>query len=300
MSGIISIVLAGVFWGTVGLFARFLEGHGLHPFYIVILRTAVAVLCLGCYLLLFQRDWLKIKKEDGWRFLLAGFVSIVLTHPALFLALRANAIAVATILLYTAPFYTIILSRFIYNEAITRQKIIALFLAVAGLLLVVNVFDLKKQLVTPLGLILGLGAGLLQGIQTLTMKNVSLHYPPVTALFYSFASGLAILWVILLLGRVPMPLNLLPKAWAGALGIGLVTTLTPFLLFAHGLKRTEAGIASIASMLEPVAAGIFGYLILGERLEFAQILGMALMLVGIAVVAVSGKEQVLDRPVGEK
>lgn len=289
MNGVLAIVLAGVFWGSVGLFARFLGAYQLSPFYIVVLRTSFAVLCLGLYLALFRRELLVIRREDRWRFLLAGFVSIVLAHPALFLALEANAIAVATILLYTAPFYVIILSRFIFKEAITGRKCAALLLAVAGLALVVNIFDLASLAVTPAGLGLGLVAGFLQGVQTITMKNVSGRYHAATALFYSFGSGLVMLWLILLLVGVPMPVNLPGQVWLGVVGIGVMTTLTPFLLFTYGLQRTEAGTASIASMLEPVAAGLFGYFGLGERLEPIQIVGMGLMLAGIVIATLPAK-----------
>ena len=158
-----------------------------------------------------------------------------------------------------------------------------------GLLLVVNVFNLEGWAVTPTGLILGLVAGFLQGVQTLTMKNVSVRYPAVPAMFYSFGTGLIMLWPILLLSGVPMPLKLPLAAWLGVLGIGLINTLAGFLLFTYGLQRTEAGIASIASMLEPIPAGLFGYFILGEQLEFIQIIGMAVMMAGIVVAVLPAK-----------
>ena len=91
MDGVLAIVLAGVFWGSVGVFARMLSSYQLSPFYIVVLRAAVAVFCLGMYMVFFRRDLLVIKREDRWRFFLSGFVSLVLAHPVLFLA-EANPI----------------------------------------------------------------------------------------------------------------------------------------------------------------------------------------------------------------
>ncbi|MGI6129382.1 MAG: DMT family transporter [bacterium] len=298
MSGFSAIVLAGIFWASVGLFARFLGAYELSPFYMVILRTSVAVFCLGSYLVLFRRGLLVIDRCDFTRFVGAGFVAIVLTHPALFLSLQANAIAVATILLYTSPFYVIILSRFLYGEPITWRKCIALLLALVGLALVVNVFDLDNLAVTPMGFGIGLLAGFLQGVQTLVMKGVSVRYHAATALFYTFGFGLIILWLILLVVGVSMPIVLPGPAWLGVVGVGLITTLIPFLLFTWGLKRTEAGKASIASMLEPIAASLFGYLVLKEQVALIQIVGMALMLTGIAIVALpeKGSHAAADTP----
>ena len=53
------------------------------------------------------------------------------------------------------------------------------------------------------------------------------------------------------------------------------------------MQRTEAGTASIASMLEPVAAGLFGYLGWG-RLEPIQIVGMV-ELAGIVIATLPAK-----------
>lgn len=285
MNGLGAIVLAGVFWASVGLFARFFAAYQLSPFYMVVLRTMFAVSCLGLYLGLFKRDLLIIHRRDIWRFLRAGFVTIVLAHPALFLSMQENAIGVATILLYTAPFYVIILSRFLYGEVITARKCIALLLALAGLALVVNIFDLGSLAVTPNGLVIGLLAGLLQAVQTLVMKDVASRYHATTALFYTFGFGVIILWLIMLVSGVSMPIDLPGQVWIAVAGVGTITTLTPFLLFTWGLQRTQAGIASIASMLEPIAAALFGYFVLGEELAVIQIAGMGLMLVGIITVA---------------
>jgi DME family drug/metabolite transporter len=290
VSGFGAIVLAGIFWSSVGLFARFLSAYQLNPFYMVVLRTLCAVSCLGIYLAVFKRQWLVIDRRDVGRFLRAGVVTIVLAHPALFMSLQANTIAVATILLYTAPFYVVVLSRFLYSEAITGRKCLALLLALLGLALVVNIFDLSNLAVTPMGLGIGLLAGFLQGVQTLVMKDVSTRYHATTALFYTFSSGLIILWLVLLVFKISMPVTLPGPAWLGVVGVGIITTLTPFLLFTWGLQRTEAGIASIASMLEPITAALLGYFVLGEHLAPIQIVGMALMLAGIAIVALPKKD----------
>ncbi len=50
MNGLGAIMLAGVFWASVGLFARFFAAYQLSPFYMVVLRTMFAVSCLGLYL----------------------------------------------------------------------------------------------------------------------------------------------------------------------------------------------------------------------------------------------------------
>jgi drug/metabolite transporter (DMT)-like permease len=60
--------------------------------------------------------------------------------------------------------------------------------------------------------------------------------------------------------------------------------VVPFGLFISGLRFLPPTQASIVGTLEPVIAAVVAYLILGETLIPLQILGGALVLVGVVIV----------------
>ena len=46
------IILAGVFWGSMGLFVRRLNTYGFTSFQVVAIRVTLAALCFSCLLLI--------------------------------------------------------------------------------------------------------------------------------------------------------------------------------------------------------------------------------------------------------
>lgn len=78
----------------------------------------------------------------------------------------------------------------------------------------------------------------------------------------------------------------------GVLGAGL-----SFILYIVGLNHTSPAVASIAAMVEPVAASLFGVVVLNESLVGSEIFGMALILAtATALIAYSSARQVSSTP----
>jgi len=50
-----------------------------------------------------------------------------------------------------------------------------------------------------------------------------------------------------------------------------------------GIIQTTASTGSVIGMLEPVLAGVFAWILLGERFNTIQLIGAAVVLVGIAI-----------------
>jgi drug/metabolite transporter (DMT)-like permease len=69
--------------------------------------------------------------------------------------------------------------------------------------------------------------------------------------------------------------------WALLLGVVLVGTIVPFLLLVGSLRHIPATRAGVTAMFEPVAGALVAYAWLGEELSSVQLLGGAIVLVGI-------------------
>jgi len=62
------------------------------------------------------------------------------------------------------------------------------------------------------------------------------------------------------------------------IGIGLVTCVTPYLLFSISLKEIPVGTASALGILEPVAATVYSVVFFKEQLDLPAILGIVIVL----------------------
>ena len=70
-----------------------------------------------------------------------------------------------------------------------------------------------------------------------------------------------------------------------ALYLGALPTAAAYTLFARGLKRIGAGETATLTLAEPVTAAALGFIVLGERPGAAALVGAALVLAGLALLA---------------
>nr|MBC8418301.1 DMT family transporter [Desulfobacterales bacterium] len=69
--------------------------------------------------------------------------------------------------------------------------------------------------------------------------------------------------------------------WGWLLYISVMGTVIPFALFFMGVNYIRSTRASITATLEPISAGFFAYLFLGEALEPLQIVGGAMVVCAV-------------------
>ena len=70
---------------------------------------------------------------------------------------------------------------------------------------------------------------------------------------------------------------------AVALELGLLATAAAYVLFARGLTAVPVEGDATLSLAEPLTAGLLGVLMLGERVGLAALLGVSLMVGGLAL-----------------
>ena len=136
----LQILSAAALWGIIGVWNRALMSRGLAPTDIAAVRNlgGMALLCL--LLSLRDRSVFRIRREHLPYFLGTGIVSVVFFTVCYFSCQKLCSLAVASILLYTAPSFVVILSAILWREPVTRRKLSALALTLIGCALVCGVF----------------------------------------------------------------------------------------------------------------------------------------------------------------
>ena len=159
--GPLLIILAGCFWGSMGIFVRKLAAYGFTPVQIVSIRITLAALIFSCLLLARDRAGFRISLRDLPVFLGLGFGSILFFTVCYFTAITLMSLSTAAILLYTSPIWIMLMSVLFFREKLNRRKILALALAFAGCVLVSGI---SGNGITPAGLLVGLGSGIGYGL----------------------------------------------------------------------------------------------------------------------------------------
>ncbi len=290
VTGDILIIIAGLFWGSMGIFVRHLNGLGFTSVQVACLRLVTAGILFAVILLIKDPKGFKIKVKDIPLFLALGLVSILFFTCCYFTAIRLMTMSTAAILLYTSPIWVMILAVIFLKEKLTARKVIALILAFAGCVLVSG-FGGK---VTLPGILVGLGSGLGYGLYSIFGSFALRKYSPFTVTCYTF--------LIAGLGSIAVsdPADLFSKiasadnrlALAGfVLLTAVVTAVIPFLFYTLGLNRTTAGRAAVLATVEPAAATLFGVFVMNERIGIASAVGILLVFAAIIVLSIKQKKQ---------
>lgn len=277
------IVVAASLWGIISIFVKGLAEYGLTTLQIVAIRVTISAIMLTCYIAITDRKQLKIRLVDCKYFAGTGILSIAFFNWCYFTAIQETSVAMAAILLYTAPAFVLLLSRFLFGEKLTTRKIAALVMTFSGCALVVGILPDLQGAIAAYGVACGLGAGFGYALYSIFSKFALRYYSAVTVTVYTFVLAAIVMVPVSGLWEMRTMLFHWPVV-AYSLGFSLFSTVLAYLCYTVGLSYVEAGQAAIIATLEPIVATIVGTMFFGEVLSNWQILGIVLVVIAVASV----------------
>lgn len=277
-AAVAKILAAAAGWGIIGVFSRPLSDAGLNAVQITFVRSVIVALGMALYLLLTDRKQFQIHWKDIWMFLGTGLLSIVFFNICYFLTIERATLAAASILLYTAPCFVMLMSAVFFHEKVTVQKLAALVLAFAGCVLVSG---FTGGQMSGSAVLTGIGSGIGYALYSIFGSVALKKYQPFTVIFYTFliaSVGLIPFSAVTEIGAVMIGSG---SVIASGLALGVLSTLLPFILYTGGLKELEAGKASVLAFAEPMIATIAGIVIFKEKVNMQNALGIVLIFAAI-------------------
>lgn len=288
VKGTLMVILAACFWSTMGVFSRYLNQFGLYAREISQIRTTVGLLLIGGYLVLVRRDLMKIRWRDLWCFLGTGVLSLLFFCITYFQSLQTISMSTATVLLYMAPVYVMLMSLVLFGEKLYANKVIALLLAVLGCVLSSGIGGFSGDTI---GILLALASGVFYALYSIFSRYaIQRGYHVYTIVFYTFlfsAIGCSFLsdW-----GTITNALVRTDTAWILCLGLGLLSGFLPYLLYSKGLTMMESSRVSILSSMEIVFSTIWGLTLFSEFPNALGWVGMALVLGAVCLLSMPQKK----------
>ncbi len=278
------IIGAAMLWGTTGT-SQALAPDTASPLTVGALRLVIGGLALLAIALLNGNP------PQFWRWqrkptLFAG-LSVALYQLCFFAGVKLTGVAVGTLIgLGSAPIFAGILGKLYLDETLSRHWLIATALAILGgsLLALSGNEDTTIDL---LGVLLSIGAGLTYAIFTLTNKILIQSHSSDAVMASSFCLGAVFLSPLLLLGDITWVAT--SNGALAILHLGLIATGLSYVLFGKGLQTVPISITGTLTLTEPLTATLLGVLLLGERLSALGIMGVALLFIGLGLIAVSSR-----------
>lgn len=284
-----AVLLAATIWGTIGTSLKLIDEHTeADAVEIAAIRAIGAAVALGGWLLLRDRAAFRLKPTDAPPLAAFGLITVTLFYLVLVWTFERTSVAVGTLLLYLAPALVAVGAALALGEPLTRRKLVALGLAFAGCLLVVEAYRPAELDGSAAGIAFGLLSACCYGAYSLGGKALLARVRPPTLLFYHYAVGASGLVAIKL---VASPGHLPPTGDVVliAASVGVATTLVPIALYTAGLGRLPAGEASILATWEPVMAILVAAAVLEEVPSVGQGIGAVSVIGGVVLLVASGR-----------
>lgn len=281
--GYAAVAAAAGLWAVAAVVARRLFDSGVNP---VELTESRAVLALAGFALL-PSAWRR-PKSAGSAQIVGLAVAIAMVNVTYYVAISRVPVAVALVIQYTAPALIVGWTSIVSRTAPSPEVLVALAVALVGVVLVVDLTPGSIGRIDGLGLVMAIASAVFFSSYIVLAEKTGAVYGSSGAMLRAFAVA-SLFWLAFQLPRgVPddvLEVTNLP----GVLYVGLAGTLAPFLLFAWGVGRVRAERAAIAATLEPVIAAVVAWGWLDQHLSWVQVSGAALV-VG-AVIALQSRRQ---------
>ncbi len=277
------VALAALFWGLSGGIGGILMAGGWDPFVVSFYRGAIGLLFVLVWLILRPRGSGLTNRRLWFWSAVAGF-GVAGNFAFYFVSIAQASVAVAATLMYCAPVFVYLVSFALKLESPSAPKWAAIAVAMLGIVLLTQIYDVGASSVTPIGVGAGLLAGLSYAIFIFGFKYAAPHGSPQAILSIAFAVLAGILVWPCDAGQIAAALN--TQDWPLFAAIGVLGAGLSFVLYVIGLNHTAPAAASIMAMVEPVTASLFGIAVLDENLVASQIVGMGLILVTVTALSV--------------
>jgi drug/metabolite transporter (DMT)-like permease len=292
------IMCAAVLWASSGTASKYLFSMGMNPYTLAQFRVTFSALLILGYLFFFRINSLKINVRDVWYFIALGGLGMAGVQVTYLFAISKIKVAMAILLQYLAPVFVATYSSLFLRERMDRWKVLSILFAFAGCFFVVQAYSVSFFSLNRQGVIAGVLSAGFFGFYSLLGERLMQRYSPWTVLFYAFVFS------ALLFNSILSPKNiLLWKAelrwWLTVAYIISCGTVIPFGLYFMGIEHLRATRASIVATLEPISAGIFSFILLGEMLRPWQVFGGLLVITAIVIIQ-SRKEIDPEAPVYKK
>jgi drug/metabolite transporter (DMT)-like permease len=212
----------------------------------------------------------------------AAYGLVIALHFFLYIAsLFFTTVAHALALVYTAPLFIAVLSRFFLGERLSPRRWLGVLLAVAGVAILTG-FEPRSGPEALLGDLLAVGSAVAFAVYSIIGRAQRDAYP-----LFDYAAGIyawGAVWLLpLALWRAPGSEYTLPAALA-IVGLGVGPLGAGHTLYNAALRRIPATSANLIATLEVVGGVALSALVLGEVPSPAALAGAGVVLGGIVLV----------------
>lgn len=273
--------IASIFWGLSGIIAKFLfKIPHMTPLFLTQIRMIFAGGIMILLAVLCGRQPLAVFRDQNaiFQLLIYGIMGMIPDQLFYFITVNYGNASIATILQFVGPFFVMIYMALVHHQLPRRIEIISAIVAFIGVATVATNGKFTHLAITPAVLFFGILSAV--GVMTTTVSPRQLlqKYDALTVTGW----GILIAGIALSVIHPVVPkVNLAPVNLIEIIGVILIGTIIPFLLFSVALKYVNPTIMSLLDAFEPITATFGSVILMGLSLSIAEIIGSILIIIAV-------------------
>jgi len=290
----IQIIAASVIYGFSGIFFMYVKNMAAGT--VVFYQLLFGLLALAGYLAVTGKlSGIRLRGKRKTLILLGAFNAGAMV--SYYMAVDFTNVSISVLLLYTAPFYVLLLAPVFLKEKHNKKSLLALVLSLTGVVMVIGPENLVSgpgiEPAYLYGVLMGLFSGLFYACVTITSRSLRNEYSGLEQLFISTL----VMLLLLLPFAKQAPIITLVQNLPVLLFLGVTITSVGSIFYFTGLLHVKAQNASILSLLEPVSAIFFAYLLLKDPISTETLFGCVLILSSSFLASLEEESKTENEPV---
>lgn len=276
------LVLMALCWGGAFVAGRMATAE-IPPAMAALLRFVVATAALLAVAFITERGLPRLAPRQWVAVVLMGITGVVIFNLCFMYGLARAPASRGALIMALNPALTLLGAIVFLHEEVTRDKVLGIVIALAGVIVVLGHGNPANLLRGSIGTgdLLLVGCPLSWAAYSLIGKHALPGLSAVAVTTYAALVGTVLLALVTVaVGDVAWPDASL-RAWGGIGFVGLFGTALAFLLFYRGIRTIGPARTAVFINLVPVVAVLLGVLLLGEALEAAMIVGGVLVVAGV-------------------
>lgn len=242
--------------------------------------------------------------------MLAG-TSLGCTSLFYYIAVQYIAVSIAIVLLMQSVWFSVVVESFLTKKLPNARKIVSVVIVLLGTVLATNLINMDIELDWH-GIFWGVLAAASYTLTMFTSNTLATHLPVLRKSIVMLSGGSIVIFIFLFFAQIgPMYsdglrsiyLNFTENTqhihsfnysilWTYGFALAIFGTIIPPILFNIGFPNAGLGLGSIVSSLELPVSVTMAYVLLGEKVEFIQWIGIILILFAIVLMNLPSKKEV--------
>lgn len=251
------------------------------PFTLLSIRLLMAAAILG--VVLWRSPDIHLPQGRGWLHPLAvGFVGFGISVGAQFVGTDKSTAVNGSLVTSASPAFILLFAALILREKLTAQRVAAVALATAGVLVILDLSKADFSSDTFWGNVALAVAALTWGLYSVLVRQVSAKHDTLIVTWVGFLGGMILVIPAAAVELQTRPIGAItPGIILGVLYLGIVSTAVSMWLWNRAFALVDASVAGLFFFAQPLVGALLSVVFLNQQMTADLWIGGALIAAGV-------------------